>query len=134
MTADSADIRSFLMQTPPFDGLEAEQLQLALDKLQAVYVCHDNRKEIMQPDVHQLYLVRSGAYDLVDKDGQHLDRLEPGDLFGYPSLLPAEKLPINCRSLPMGLFGSGRKVYLTNYDGKTKTSSVTLSTHMVSVC
>lgn len=92
MTADSVDIRSFLKQTPPFDGLAAEELQLAVDKLQAVYVCHDNRKEIMQPDVHQLYLVRSGAYDLVDKDGQHLDRLEPGDLFGFPSLLTGRKI------------------------------------------
>ncbi|TRW50289.1 cyclic nucleotide-binding/CBS domain-containing protein [Aliidiomarina halalkaliphila] len=87
MTSDSQDIRSFLQQTPPFDGLEPDVLKLATDKMQAMYVCQANRDEIIRADRPMLYLVRSGASDLIDKDGQHIERLEPGDLFGYPSLL-----------------------------------------------
>lgn len=87
MTSDSQDIRSFLQQTPPFDALDADTLKLAADKMQAMYLCQANRDEIIRPDRPMLFLVRSGASDLVDKDGQHIERLEPGDLFGYPSLL-----------------------------------------------
>ncbi|EGN74691.1 Putative signal-transduction protein [Idiomarina sp. A28L] len=92
MASVSADTRDFLANTPPFDSLNAELLQYAAEQMQAMYVCQDNRQDIMQPDSHQLYLVRSGAYDLVDKENQHLDRLEPGDLFGFPSLLTGRKI------------------------------------------
>ena len=87
-----SDILEFLQQTPPFDSLSSELLQFAAEKMQAMYVCQENRQEIMQPEQHRLYLVRSGAYDLVDKDEQHIDRLEPGDLFGFPSLLTGRKI------------------------------------------
>lgn len=87
MVNENQDIRSFLQQTPPFDALDADTLQRAADKMQAMYLCQANRDEIIRPDRPMLFLVRSGASDLVDKDGQHIERLEPGDLFGYPSLL-----------------------------------------------
>lgn len=92
MATIASDVQEFLQQTPPFDTLPKALQDYAAQHVQAMYVCAENRHEIMQSDIHQLYLVRSGVYDLVDKEGTHLDRLEPGDLFGFPSLLTGRKI------------------------------------------
>lgn len=87
MGLDLKDIADFLLQTPPFDQLDEQRFEYALDHVQALYVNQHNRTEVFQGGEPQLFVVRSGIFDLNDQSSKHLERLETGDLFGYPALL-----------------------------------------------
>ena len=83
---------NFLQDCPPFDELEAEQRRWAVSQLQSVYMNEQNCNAIMLDMRPALFIVRSGAYDLRTGDGRLIDRLESGDLFGYPSLLTGREI------------------------------------------
>lgn len=83
---------SFLLDCPPFDALDADQRQWAVSQLQSVYMNDANCNEIMHDMRPALFIVRSGAYDLRGSDGRLIERLESGDLFGYPSLLSGREI------------------------------------------
>lgn len=87
MALDLQDMADFLKQTPPFDRLNDACFDYALDHAEAVYVNKHNQQQVLQADKPTLYLVRSGAFDLNDKRGKLIERLEPGDVFGFPALL-----------------------------------------------
>ncbi|MGX5913361.1 DUF294 nucleotidyltransferase-like domain-containing protein [Aliidiomarina sp. Khilg15.8] len=87
MAIDLQDIADFLQHTPPFDQLTPALLDYALDHAEAVYVSEHNVDSLLQGGKPSLYLVRSGTYDLKDKNDKHIERLETGDIFGYPALL-----------------------------------------------
>lgn len=78
---------SLLHETPPFDLLSELDFAFALEHMAAVYLSQESREEIVQSGCALLYLVRSGTYDLVNQENRRLERLEQGDLFGFPSLL-----------------------------------------------
>ncbi|RUO45114.1 DUF294 nucleotidyltransferase-like domain-containing protein [Idiomarina aquatica] len=82
----------FLTDCPPFDGLEAEQRQWAVSQLQSVYMNEDNCNDILRQMRPALFIVRSGVYDLRGSDGRLIERLESGDLFGFPSLLTGREI------------------------------------------
>lgn len=87
MALDLKDITEFLRHTPPFDTLDQAHFDYALDHVQAVYVNRHNAGDILREGHPTLYVVRSGTYDLTDKHGKHIERLETGDIFGFPALL-----------------------------------------------
>lgn len=76
-----------LKEIPPFDVLDTHDFQFAFEQMSAFYLSQASREEIIQSGRSLLYLVRSGTYDLVSPEGKALERLERGDLFGFPSLL-----------------------------------------------
>jgi len=78
---------TLLREIPPFDVLSEFDFAFALEHMAAVYLSQESREEIVQSGSSLLYLVRSGTYDLVSQDNRRLERLEQGDLFGFPSLL-----------------------------------------------
>ncbi|MCO4321631.1 DUF294 nucleotidyltransferase-like domain-containing protein [Aliidiomarina quisquiliarum] len=86
MNMNSADA-SLLRETPPFDVLNDLDFAFALENMAAMYLSTESREEIIRSGSVLLYLVRSGTYDLVSQDNRRLERLEQGDLFGFPSLL-----------------------------------------------
>ena len=80
----------FIRQTPPFDQLPPESLlrvQQTLDRLEVV----EGARIIEQGGAPSTYLniVRSGVVEL-RANGQVRQVLEPGDPFGYPSMLSHE--------------------------------------------
>ena len=80
----------FIRQTPPFDQLPPESLlrvQQALDRLEVA----EGARIIEQGGAPSTYLniVRSGVVEL-RANGQVRQVLEPGDPFGYPSMLSHE--------------------------------------------
>ena len=83
---------NFLQDCPPFDALEAEQRRWAVSQLQSVYMNEQNCNEIMHDMRPALFIVRSGVYDLRSGEGRLIDRLESGDLFGFPSLLTGREI------------------------------------------
>lgn len=76
-----------LRESPPFDNLNEHDFAFALENMAAMYLSTESREEIIRSGSVLLYLVRSGTYDLVSQDNRRLERLEQGDLFGFPSLL-----------------------------------------------
>ena len=87
MALDLKDMADFLQQTPPFDQLDEQRFEYALDHVEAMYVNQHNCAEVLRPDDAQLFVVRSGAFDLLDNRNNQIERLETGDLFGYTALL-----------------------------------------------
>ncbi|WP_241968746.1 DUF294 nucleotidyltransferase-like domain-containing protein [Idiomarina tyrosinivorans] len=80
-------MKDFLQQCPPFDQLKADELDWAISQLQSVYMNEQNANEVLRDCRPALFIVRSGVFDLRSQQGRLLERLEVGDLFGYPSLL-----------------------------------------------
>lgn len=78
---------TLLRESPPFDVLNELDFAFALENMAAVYLSKESREEIIHAGTSLLYLIRSGTYDLVSQDNRRLERLEQGDLFGFPSLL-----------------------------------------------
>ncbi|HEY80613.1 MAG TPA: cyclic nucleotide-binding/CBS domain-containing protein [Anaerolineae bacterium] len=83
----------FLRQTPPFDALDEEALQLAVRSLKIVHYPAEARiLERGSEPSHYLYIVRRGVARL-EQEGETVLVLEEGDLFGFPSLL-SQKAPV----------------------------------------
>lgn len=106
MALDLKDMADFLHQTPPFDKLDEQRFDYALDHAEAIYVNEHNRDEVLRPGHPQLFVVRSGAFDLMDKRDKHIERLETGDVFGYPALLTGRDISNKLEVLTDGILFS----------------------------
>lgn len=93
----------FLVDCPPFDGLSQSQRQWAVSQLQSVYMNEANCNDILQQMRPALFIVRSGAFDLRGADGRLIERLESGDLFGYPSLLTGREIVNRLKTIEDGI-------------------------------
>jgi len=78
MEVELIEIRQFLEQHPPFSVLTDDQL----DELPAdIEIRYLRRGKPFPPDEGYLYLVRSGAIELRDPDGEICEKLGEGDLY-----------------------------------------------------
>ena len=91
------DIARFVSGLPGFDALDAAQANTAASSIQIGY--YRAGSDVMQigSENHQLHIVRSGALELRNDDGDLVTRLAEGDCFGFPSLMKA--LPVRNRSV-----------------------------------
>ncbi|GGD68808.1 putative nucleotidyltransferase substrate binding domain-containing protein [Lacimicrobium alkaliphilum] len=104
---DSMDsTRTFLQRCVPFDRLSVAQLDYCLQHLQLHYVCEESLDEVIPKDRPQLYLIKKGVFDLLGNHNQLIERLEPGDLFGFPSLLTKRPITNRIKVLDDGLMFS----------------------------
>lgn len=87
MQPDHAEVKRFLQDCPPFDALPDEALQSAIGQMLGFYLNQHTLEQLFAEHSPALYIVRSGAFDLLAPDGRVIERLESHDLFGYPSLL-----------------------------------------------
>lgn len=79
--------REFLEQQPPFDRLDPADLRRIEQSLEIAWASRgDTILKRTAPPNQFLYVIRKGAVRL-ERDGQMVQMLEEGDLFGYPSLL-----------------------------------------------
>ncbi len=81
------ELTDYLAEQPPFDAVPEALRRYAARHMEIVY----ERKgtvvlEIGAPN-DRLYLVRTGAVELHDDEGNLVERLAEGEYFGYPSLL-----------------------------------------------
>lgn len=87
MNVELDEVRRFLAEYEPFQSLGEETLATLPAKFVMRYV---RRGEVIveygQPNDH-LYVLRSGAVDLLDDEGLLLDRREPGRSFAYSTLV-----------------------------------------------
>jgi CBS domain-containing protein len=87
ISVEVSAVRDFLSQSTPFDQLTEAQLTHASTRVQIAYYRAGDTTDILDYSNPRLYVVRSGAFEVRDNEGQLLDRVEPGGYFGYPSLL-----------------------------------------------
>ena len=97
------EVNAFLKDCPPFDTLSEEQRSWAVSQLQSVYMNEENCNEIMKDMRPALFIVRSGVFDLRGADGRLIERLENGDLFGYPSLLSGREVVNKLKTIEDGI-------------------------------
>ncbi|MBT1446484.1 CBS domain-containing protein [Shewanella sp. JM162201] len=83
-------LNQFLSQLVPFDSLSGSELGESIRKLSVGYYSKAMGHVPLDPANPQLYIVRSGAFEVRDGEGELLDRLGEGDFFGFPSLLSGE--------------------------------------------
>ncbi|WP_394274827.1 DUF294 nucleotidyltransferase-like domain-containing protein [Luteococcus sp.] len=86
MDVEVAEVRDFLAEHHPFGDLPPELLSQLSGRLQVRY--HRRGTPLLQVGVanNHLYILRSGAVDVRDAEGELVERCEPGASFGSSSL------------------------------------------------
>ena len=103
MSNPLADVESFLEQMPPFDLLEAQLRRRAAASIEAVY----RRKGTVLLEIGELnntlYIIRRGAVDAHDENGNLVDRYGEGQSFGLQSLLTGKPVRFRVTLMEDGL-------------------------------
>ena len=81
------EVSDFLRGEPPFADLPANTLASLPAKLKVQYFRRGSVIIAAGKDNSSLYVVRSGAVELIDTSGEFMDRVEVGGTFGSHSLL-----------------------------------------------
>ena len=83
-------VEAFLAVHPPFEGISGDALRQAAAALRVRYVRRGGTIFSVGAANADLFLIRSGAVELRDAEGDLVERLGEGDSFGTPSLLSGE--------------------------------------------
>ncbi|GAA4882537.1 DUF294 nucleotidyltransferase-like domain-containing protein [Ferrimonas pelagia] len=102
-SSELAPIVDFLATLHPFDRLSSQQLEQVGRGIEIAYFAHHQGHVPVDYCEPKLYVVRNGAFEVQNDEGDLLDRLGEGDYFGYPSLLTGEKISNRIRVLEDGL-------------------------------
>ena len=96
MDVELAEIRDFLARHAPFDDLPAAALAELPRRMTVRYARRGTH--VLEPDTDPdgLYVVRSGAVDLVDATGELMERVGAGGAFGIAALM--ERVPTGYRA------------------------------------
>ncbi len=92
VSVEVAAVRDFLSECTPFNELSEEHLTLAASHVQIAYYRAGESTGILDYSNPRLLIVRSGAFEVRNTEGELLDRVEPGGYFGYPSLLTGDTI------------------------------------------
>ncbi|WP_125717142.1 DUF294 nucleotidyltransferase-like domain-containing protein [Pseudoalteromonas rubra] len=103
MTAQVQDVLTFVQQQAPFDQLTHSATDYFVEHLEIIYVSTQNQAQWFRSEQPQLYLVRSGHFDLRSERGELVARLAESDYFGYPSLLTGEPISNQLEVVQAGL-------------------------------
>lgn len=87
MEIEQLEIRDFLSKCAPMDKLDDKVIDKLVPELEISY--HRRNTEILIPgNINKtLYLIRTGAVEILDQQGELDSHLETGDWFGYRSVL-----------------------------------------------
>ncbi|WP_028116855.1 DUF294 nucleotidyltransferase-like domain-containing protein [Ferrimonas senticii] len=99
----NSPVLAFYQQCLPFSLLTEAQQQFAESHSHIAYFAKADNTVAVNYSQPQLYLVRSGAFELRSDQGQLIDRLGEGDYFGFPSLLTGDKVSNQVRIIEDGL-------------------------------
>jgi CBS domain-containing protein len=83
------EIAQFLSGLPGFDALNESQVNVAAASIQVGYYRSGSDVLHIGDENRQLHIVRSGALDLNNAEGELVTRVAEGDCFGFPSLMNA---------------------------------------------
>ena len=81
MEIELVEIRDFLAERPPFDVLTEEQLDLLPKQLEIRYLRRGSAFPPADAQKSELYIVRSGAVELLDDDDNLVEKLAEGGIY-----------------------------------------------------
>jgi CBS domain-containing protein len=90
MNIELIEIRDFLAKNPPFDQLSAQTLEQLPKRLSVRYFRRGSPFPPEHTDQPYLYIIRRGAVELRDPQGELVGKLAEGDLCDMPCRPPAE--------------------------------------------
>ena len=91
------EIVRFLSVLPGFDALDPSQIQKAASSIRVAYYRTGDEILPIGSSNQRLHIVRSGAIELHNEDGDLVMRAAEGDCFGFPSLMNA--VPVRNQSI-----------------------------------
>ncbi len=87
MQPELAAIVDFLADIKPFNVLEQTDLHWAAEQIEISYHRKGSDETILDLENPSLFIVRAGAFDVNNSEGELLDRVVEGGFFGFVSLL-----------------------------------------------
>ncbi|GLS82680.1 DUF294 nucleotidyltransferase-like domain-containing protein [Paraferrimonas haliotis] len=100
------ELNEFFLQTIPFSELSQPQRADLIRNLSIEYVAKRQQQVSMSSDEPRLFIVSSGAFEIRSPQGELVDRLDRGGVFGYPTLLTGEAVVNKAVVLEDGLLMS----------------------------
>ncbi|HIW90371.1 MAG TPA: CBS domain-containing protein [Candidatus Corynebacterium avicola] len=91
MSVELDEVRRFLAEQEPYSHLPEEELDALPSQMQIVYVRRGDTVITAGHPNDTLYIIRSGAVDVLDDKNVLLDRRETGRSFGYSTVLSTDQ-------------------------------------------
>ncbi|MEZ5537796.1 MAG: putative nucleotidyltransferase substrate binding domain-containing protein [Thiolinea sp.] len=104
MEVEKLAIRDFLANTIPLRRLPAEKRDELAMALEVRYFRRDSQVLKIGEKNNEVMLIRSGAIEVTNADGQLYGRYEEGEWVGYRSVLSNGEISLNVRTLEDTLF------------------------------
>ncbi|MEJ2764943.1 DUF294 nucleotidyltransferase-like domain-containing protein [Photobacterium sp. MCCC 1A19761] len=99
MEAEQLEILSFISQFPPFDNLPEETLRQVALEIEVSYYRADTMILHFGDEIHDLYLIRSGAVEIYRRKGELYNRIDQGALFGQMGLLMNNRVRMPAKAI-----------------------------------
>lgn len=96
-------IIDFMRKLAPFDSLPEQTLKQCCQVLTIAYYSKEQKLVHVDSNEPQLYIVRSGAFEVTTEQGELIDRVGEGQYFGFSGLLSGEKVVNQIHILEDGL-------------------------------
>ena len=96
-------ITDFMRTLAPFDSLNEQTLKQYCQALTIAYYSQEQKLVHVDTNIPQLYIVRSGAFEVTTKQGELIDRVGKGQYFGFSGMLSGEKVVNQIHILEDGL-------------------------------
>lgn len=102
-TTELHPVSNFIKTLPPFDQLNDQLIHQCCKALSIVY--YSKNELLVHVDINepQLYIVRSGAFEVTTDKGTLIDRISDGQYFGFSGMLSGEKVVNKVHILEDGL-------------------------------
>ena len=104
MEIEQLEIRDFLGQCSPLNKLDSAVVDEITNALEIEYQRRDDLILKTGEVNHFLYLIRSGAVEILDEKNQPYSHLESGDWFGYRSILRGGTIQMQAKALSIHCF------------------------------
>jgi len=85
-------IFDFMRKLPPFDSLHEQTIKQCCQELTIAYYSKQQQLVHVDSNEPQLYIVRSGAFEVTTQQGELIDRVAEGQYFGFSGMLSGEKV------------------------------------------
>jgi CBS domain-containing protein len=96
-------IFDFMRRLAPFDSLQEQTLKQCCKVLTIAYYSQQQKLVHVDSNDPQLYIVRSGAFEVSTQEGELIDRIGEGQYFGFSGMLSGEKVVNQVHILEDGL-------------------------------
>jgi len=96
-------ILAFMQKLAPFDALHEQSIKQCCQALTISYYGQQQKLVNVETNEPQLYIVRSGAFEVTTQQGELIDRVGEGEYFGFSGMLSGEKVINKVHILEDGL-------------------------------